>query len=158
MFKFLYFFFIQVHGKNKGKTTTFQFIHGVELTFSFIRPCVLSLSLSFYTLNHVLSYLYCCASFFFRHRKRVKIVVIHLLKHFFRRVFISEMYSTKLKYCILTILLIHYCSSNDDTYKEELYIRPLSTGHTYLNLLFTTVVSPDILKPNISKLFFFLEK
>jgi hypothetical protein len=57
------------------------------------------------------------------------------------------MYLTKL----FLLLLINYCSSNEDTYKEELYIRPLSTGHTYFNLLFTTVVSPDILKPSISK-------
>jgi len=79
-------------------------------------------------------------------------VVIHL---FFRRVFISEMYS---KYSIVFLLvLIHYSSSNEDTYKEELYIRPLSNGHTYFNLLFTTIVSPDILKPSISKFFFHRE-
>ncbi|CAF3854820.1 unnamed protein product [Rotaria sordida] len=60
------------------------------------------------------------------------------------------MYSTKLIYCIFFILLsIYYCSSTDDIYKEELYIRPLSTGHTYFNLLFTTVASPNILKSNI---------
>ncbi|CAF1058341.1 unnamed protein product [Rotaria sp. Silwood1] len=48
-----------------------------------------------------------------------------------------------------TVLFIYYCSSTDDIYKEELYIRPLSTGHTYFNLLFTTLVSPDILKTDI---------
>jgi len=67
------------------------------------------------------------------------------------------MYSTKLNYRLFFLLfLIPYSSSNEDTYKEELYIRPLSTGHTYYNLLFTTVVSPDILKPSIGK-FFFIE-
>ncbi|UJR10819.1 hypothetical protein I4U23_015006 [Adineta vaga] len=60
------------------------------------------------------------------------------------------MYSTKLKFCLnLLFLFIHYCSTKEDIYKEELYIRPLSSGHTYFNLLFTTVVSPDILKSNI---------
>jgi hypothetical protein len=69
------------------------------------------------------------------------------------------MYSTKLIFDIFFLfLLINYCSSNEDTYKEELYIRPLSTGHTYFNLLFTTVVSPDILKPSISKFVVFIEK
>jgi hypothetical protein len=78
---------------------------------------------------------------------------------FFRRVCISDMYSTKLIFDIFFLfLLINYCSSNEDTYKEELYIRPLSTGHTYFNLLFTTVVSPDILKPSISKFVVLIEK
>lgn len=62
------------------------------------------------------------------------------------------MYSTKFCCCIILILfLINYCLSKEDIYKEELYVRPLSTGHTYFNLLFTTVVSPDLLKSNISK-------
>ena len=62
------------------------------------------------------------------------------------------MYSTILNYRLFFLLfLIPYCSSNEDTYKEELYIRPLPTGHTYYNLLFTTVVAPDILEPSISK-------
>ena len=41
--------------------------------------------------------------------------------------------------------------STQDNYKEELYVRPLPTGHTYFNLQFTTIVSPDILKSNIGK-------
>ncbi|CAF1093440.1 unnamed protein product [Adineta steineri] len=59
------------------------------------------------------------------------------------------MYLMQLIYSITFLLVIHYCSSNEDIYKEELYIRPLASGHTYFNLLFTTVVSPDILKSNI---------
>ncbi|CAF0980488.1 unnamed protein product [Adineta ricciae] len=61
----------------------------------------------------------------------------------------TEMFSTKLKSCLILVLLIHCCSTNEDVYKEELYIRPLVSGHTYFNLLFTTVASPDILKSNI---------
>ena len=72
-----------------------------------------------------------------------------------RTFLISEMYSSKLIsslfFCL--VVLLCYCSSNEDIYKEELYIRPLSTGHTYYNLLFTTVVSPEILEANIGKFF-----
>lgn len=69
------------------------------------------------------------------------------------------MYSIKLKSCIFFLcLLIHHCLSTEDIYKEELYVRPLSTGHTYFNLLFTTVVSPDILKSNIGMLILFFEQ
>lgn len=61
------------------------------------------------------------------------------------------MYSIKL-IIFLFVVLLGSCSSNEeDIYKEELYIRPLPTGHTYYNLLFTTVVSPEILQTNIGK-------
>ncbi|CAF1905194.1 unnamed protein product [Rotaria magnacalcarata] len=75
---------------------------------------------------------------------------IHHLNGIMKLVHGKNMYSSKLICCIfLVISFIYYCSSQEDKYNEELYIRPLSTGHTYFNLLFTTVVSPDILKPNI---------
>jgi len=121
-------------------------MHGVELTrfFSYVVPI-----LSFFMRSTMSLATYIVAHFLLSVIETNKDHGNLHVGIFFRTVFILEM----LKYCIFFILLlIHYCSSNEDTYKEELYIRPLPTGHTYFNLLFTTVVSPDILKPNISKL------
>lgn len=45
---------------------------------------------------------------------------------------------------IFVLVFLHSCRSNDEKYNEELYIRPLATGETYFNLLFTTIASPDL--------------
>lgn len=48
------------------------------------------------------------------------------------------------------LLLLRSARSNEEKYEEELYIRPLATGETYLNLLFTTVASPELLQSKSS--------
>ena len=67
----------------------------------------------------------------------------------------TSMFSTNRILGVLSflLLLLHHCDclSHGETYKEELYIRPLPNGHTYFNLLFTTVASPTLLKSNIGR-------
>lgn len=52
---------------------------------------------------------------------------------------------------LIQILFIQPSLTFDETYKEELYVRPLPTGQTYFNLLFTTTGSVDLVRSNLGK-------
>ena len=139
------FFLFQVHGKNKRRNTTLPLIDDVESThfFSFLTEFNSLFSFARKFVLNLLHFLLSVVGTDKKHRNSFD------LKFSF-----SDMYSTKFRFCILfTCLLICYCSSDEDEYREELYIRPLATGHTYFHFLFTTVASPDILKSDIGELF-----
>ena len=56
---------------------------------------------------------------------------------------------------LIIFVVINCCFTTDEIYREELYIRPLATGETYFNLLFTTIVSTDLLQETPRRSFHF---
>ena len=65
----------------------------------------------------------------------------------------SDQSEMKISFAFVLLLLLRTARSNEEKYDEELYIRPLATGETYFNLLFTTVASPSFLQSKSSSFF-----